>query len=452
MKAPRTLRGLAAQLRARIAGNRGYADALGTAYGLIGANIVVQLLLVPLYLATLDSYRFGILMILLAVFGYAAVGLSFITGGMARILGEFHARDDAEGFRRGYLVSKLVYGGYALVVGIVVSAAVFAFEGVLFEVRAGYRETVLLTVLAGALYFVLLYDFSVDRLALIAKGRQAAANLLSVLSVLVFAALVVPWLLAGGDLPGVMVCMVAGVVVARLGAHLYWRRLGIALVWRRDALADRATLRRLVGRSGAAFTLYGVLLLTLRADVIIVGWLGGAEMAALFVLVWKIAEVGIDVLARIPETFSPFIIHMDARGEAARLGRTYAQSRRWMTAIALGAGLGYAALGPYVVALWVGPSYAPDDRLAYVLAGGAIFWLALARLPAVYAFAMVRLRALVWISLVEVAGKLALTVALFDWAGYLAPLIAINVMHVGGVALGYAALRRTFLDDDRAAA
>ena len=192
------------ELRAKLANNPGYARALLSSYGLVATNVLVQLMLVPLYLDTLDKYRFGILMILLAFFGYAALGMAFMTGGMARILGEFHAREDRDGFRRGYLLSKLTYVGYAAMIGVLALGAVILFEGTLFEFRADYRETVLWTVAAGGLYFVLHYEFSVDRLALAATGRQGTANLLTIVTLVGFVVLVVPWLLGGGDLPGVL--------------------------------------------------------------------------------------------------------------------------------------------------------------------------------------------------------------------------------------------------------
>jgi O-antigen/teichoic acid export membrane protein len=434
-------------LRLKLANNPGYARAVLSSYGFVGLNVVVQLMLVPLYLETLDKYRFGILMILLAFFGYAALGMAFMTGGMARILGEFHASGDAEGFRRGYWLGKLAYVSYAGLVGLLAIAAVALLEGTLYEVRAGYGGTVLGTVAAGALYFVLLYEFSVDRLALTAAGRQATANLLSMANLAVFVVLVIPWLLTGGDLPGVMGCMVVGVLVARLAAWAVWRRSGTDLAWRRGERAPDPLVRRLLGRSGLAFTIYGVLFLTLRADILIVGWLGGAELAAEFVLVWKMVEVGVDMLSRIPEALAPYIVHMDTRGEAERLRRTYRQGQRWIWAIAAAGGLFYAIFGHFIVSLWVGAENAPDDPLVYALAGAALVWLAGARLPAVYAYAMVRLRSLIVVTFVEVAGKVALTVALFPWLGYLAPLVAINIVHLGGIALGYAALRKTVLDE-----
>ena len=152
------------------------------------------------------------------------------------------------------------------------------------------------------------------------------------------------------------------------------------------------------------------------------------------------------MLSRVPEALAPYIVHMDTRGEVERLERTYRQGQRWIWAIAAAGGVFYAVFGHFIVSLWVGAENAPDDPLVYVLAGAALVWLAGARLPAVYAYAMVRLRALIVVTFVEVAGKVALTVALFPWIGYLAPLVAINVVHLSGIALGYAALRKTVLD------
>ena len=142
-------------------------------------------------------------------------------------------------------------------------------------------------------------------------------------------------------------------------------------------------------------------------------------------------------LWRIPESLQPYLVQMDVRGERERLCRGYRQGQKWMTAIAATAAVGYALLGPVVVRLWVGAENAPDAPWAYVLAGGAVFWLVSARTPAIFAFSLLRLRGLNLAAGIEVTVKLVLLLALFPVAGYYSPLIAINVVHLGGVALLY---------------
>ena len=253
---------------------------------------------------------------------------------------------------------------------------------------------------------------------------------------------VVPWLLMGGGLVGVLVCLIGGTLAGQIGCLIYWRRIGVKLSWIRPVAEAWPFVTRVMGRRGASYFLYGVIFLALQADVLIVGLLGGAQLAAKFVLVWKVAEVLILVLWRIPEHLYVELVHMDSRGEHKRIERVYREGIWWMRGAAFAVGVGYAVLGPWIVRLWVGAGYAPDDPIAYVLAGAAIFWMGSARLPAVFAHALLKLRGLVTVSGIEVIGKLTLTLVLFPKFGYLAPLIAISAVHIAGIAYAYTTLAR----------
>jgi O-antigen/teichoic acid export membrane protein len=302
---------------------------------------------------------------------------------------------------------------------------------------SAYRKAVHLSILAIAVYFVVLYDFSVERLALTAKRRQVAGNLFQILNLLIFAISVVPWLLSGGSLVGVLICLVGGVVVARAASWIYWRCAEIKIGLCCSIKESIPLLKRLMGRMGLGYLLYGMLILTMQADTLIVGWLGGAEIAATFALVWQIANLAIQLLWKIPEYLLPHLIHIDTRGEKNRLQKVYREGLRWMLIVSFTAGLGYALLGHWVVKLWVGSENAPDNTLAYIFAGAAVFWLGSARLPAVFAYSTVKLKRLNIVAGIEVMGKLLLIFLLFPKLSYLAPLIAVNVVHIGGVALAY---------------
>jgi O-antigen/teichoic acid export membrane protein len=222
----------------------------------------------------------------------------------------------------------------------------------------------------------------------------------------------------------------------------YWLRARPYRGWRLEAARFGPLISRLIGPMGGGFLLYGIFLLLLQADVIIVGVLGGAEVAAQFVLVWKIAEVLILLIWKMPEHLIPYLIHLDAGGRRERLAEIYAQADKVLVGCSLIAGVGYAVWGGVLVEFWVGAGHAPDDAWAFALAGGAIFWLGIARLPAVFAYSLVRLRELNFVAGGETIGKLVLVLVSFPWLGYLAPLAALNVMHVAITARAYRRLRR----------
>ena len=411
-----------------------YFKSLASGYGLMVANIVIQVVLVPLYVKVLGKYQFGVLMLLLAFVNYAAVGINWMTGGVMRVMGEFAANKNFPAFESAYSLSKYVYVGYALL--LVGAVSVFwAFLGGVWEARIppNAEHAVLGGIFFTALYLVAFYDLSVDRVALTAMGRQYAANLLQVTAVVSFAGAVVPLLLSGANLVHVMACMLGGVLLARVVSLMYWKRVHVRVGWRLLDKRQKDVFRRLRGKTGVAFFVYGAILLTMQADTMLVGYLGGVSMAAEYVLLWKVAEVAVFLIWRIPETLLPDLIHMDARNEQARLGRTYRSVWRWTFGAALLAGIGYAIFGHEIVSLWVGADHAPHRRWGYVLAGAGIFLLGSCRTPAVFAYGTLRLRQLIKVSSLELLLKLGLTVLLFPYLGYLSPLAALVATHASGV-------------------
>ena len=424
-------------LIAKARNNPDYAGAVITGYGLMGLQVVVQIILVPLYLSALGKYQFGALMVLLSFIHVAGLGVTWMHGSILRVLGEAFAKGDRDDFSRCYGVTKLIFVGYGSLVALAMVAAL-GFQSFFFgEIPDQHRDSLGLSVLFAAAYFILLNDLSVEYVSQCSVKRQVRAILLPIVSVVTYAAAVVPWLLLGGGLSGVMGCFVIGAVVARIVAWLAWQGNDVwprRYWWRGDI---RPLLARFSGPMGRGYFLYGVISLVLQADILIVGLLGGAKAAAEFTLVWKIAEFSILVLWRVSEYLKPELVQMDVRGEAERLARVYGQGVWWLRAAALVIGLGYGLLGPWLVQLWVGAGNAPQDPIAYALAGAAIFWLGSARLPAVFAHALVRLRQLNTVAGLEVVAKLVLTVLLFPRFGILAPLIAISAVHLCGIAYAY---------------
>ena len=241
---------------------------------------------------------------------------------------------------------------------------------------------------------------------------------------MVYAISVVFVLRAGGGLFGVFACQLGSVLVARMLLPLCWQ--GARPIAKHAVGSLRPLLARLSGRMGGGYFLSAALTLSSQSDVLVIGWLGGAETAARYVLLWKIAEVGVTALWRISESWSPILVRMDAMNLHANIKRQYRHVAALLLATAVPAGLAYALLGPWITKLWLGAEHAPKDRLGFALAGTAIVWLGLARLPSILSYSLARFRLWNAIAGVEVAARLALTIALYPRFGYLAPLVALT--------------------------
>jgi len=412
---------------------RSLSAAVLSGYAFMAANLTVQVLLVPLYLRTLGTEDFGVLMLTLGMVNFAAVGIGWLSGSLQRVLGEYAGRGDRAGFFRALKIGRAFYVGYAALAGLTAVTIVWL------KTDGDPSRSMLKIAALAALYFIIQYDLAIERLAHTAEGRQATANLLQLLALILFAAPLPFVLPAGGGLAAVFLSLIASVFVARLMSAACWRGRRAF----RESRTDGDLIRRLTGRLAGGYFVYGLFLLAMQADVLLVGWLGGAEAAASFVLIWKIAEVAIQIVWRIPEALSPLLIHMDARGEREQLRSVYARSGRGLSLLALAAGGAYAAIGPWLSEAWLGAAYASSDRLGFLLAGGAIFWLASARLPSIYAYSLARLVPLNRLAGAELAAKFVLTVVLFPKLSYLAPLAAINLTHLFGAAYAYRRLGRS---------
>jgi O-antigen/teichoic acid export membrane protein len=402
-----------------------FAAALASGYGQAVLNLVVQVAMVPLYLRYLGTEGFGLLTLYLAGASWLAIGYGWASNGSARLLGETFARGEEPRFALVYAVSMRVAAAYAGIVSLVAIVAVTAVS-----------PTQLFAVALFALYLLLAYLFAVDRLALSARGRQAEANAIMMVSQLAFVGLTIAALHAGFGLPSVAAALAAAQAISLVLARFAWRRSGLHLPFGISG-DGAAVLRTLAGRQGIGFVLAGILVLSLQADALALGWFAPLTAVAAFALVWKVAEAGVQLLWRVPDTLQPFLVHHDAREDSAAMTQAYGRVLLWSWLAGPLAGLALALFGPWLITLWVGAEHAPTDRLAYWAAGGAVGWLTVARPALTLGFAMVRLRPLLVIMAVELVAKIALMAALVSSTGFAAPLLALNLTHLFGIAWAY---------------
>jgi O-antigen/teichoic acid export membrane protein len=416
----------------RLSQNKNLASALGSSYGLMALTMGIQFVLVPLYLHSMGKETFGVLTMMLASISYGAIGITWLSGGMARILGERGATNDRAALAKAYSFSKWVFVGYAII-----TIAIFWLIAPWVLTDSLKKPDLRQALIFISIYFLLIYEYNTDRLTFNALCRQTAGNVIEAAGQVVFAASVAVGLYLGGGLVSVVIALIAGVITARSLAWMYWHRQNMALGWRWPYLLDAAPMwQRVSGRMGRHYAIYGVLLLTLQADVLIVGWLAGPGGAAVYYLLWRIPEVCILLLGRIPGVFAPHLIQMDSRGETAQIHQAYHKGFRILMGLSALAGLGYGLLGNWFVNFWVGNN-APDGLTPYVLAGIALFFVSAIQWPASTAYALVNTGPLVKVTALYLAIKLGVFTLLFGKLDYLAPLVAIIASHVLGVFFFY---------------
>jgi O-antigen/teichoic acid export membrane protein len=414
----------------------GYLSALTSGYLLMGANMLVQFVLTPFYLEHLGSYQFGVLMLLLNVINFAAIGITWMSGGLVRVIGEFWAREDLAGFRYAFAVGKYVFTLYALLVVALGIAAWWLLQG-----RTADNDLLLHFVLLAGLYLLLNYEALPERQAFVGTNRQATGNYIEFSRIILFALMTYLLLPALGDMSAVWIALMAGVAIQRLGTGVYWQKQVGSTGWKRYQPEMTPLLKRLAGRQGAGYVSYGALLLILQADTMIVGFLGGAEMAGQFVLLWKIPEAISLLLWKIPSAIEPRVIQLDATGEKEQMYSLFRQGRRWYLLLVGMVSLVYMLSGQWLAELWVG-EHAPDQGWMYVAGGIALFFNTFSRWPVSFAYALIRLAALTRVAVIEVVGKLLLTALLFPYFNIASPIIASIATHIGYVAYGYQRIMR----------
>lgn len=430
------------KLRSALPINRDYAAALVTSYGLTGITVVIQLVLVPLYLTHLGKERFGVLAMIMATNSFAAIGITWMSGGMARILAERTAVNDSAGFRAAYAFSKIVYVSYALIVIL----AFWLFAPWLLADALSDPE-IFLAIVMASIYLLISYEYNADRLAFVARHWQSRANMREAAGQIVFAACVGVGLYTKAGLPGVVVSQIAGALTVRFLAWTHWQKDVYGLRWKLNIEGAHELWQRMTGSVGRDYIVYGMLLLTLQADALIIGWLAGPELAANYYLLWRIPEVCILLLWRIPSAYTPHLIAMDTRGNREALRKGYRRGLFTMVALAGTAALIYALLGHGIVRLWVGDN-APSAFWPYTVAAGAMFFIAVSRWPAELAYSLLNTRPLVKIAALETVAKLALIILLFGVFNYTSPLIAVCLVHALGVTYLYVRLGQQTLSVD----
>ncbi len=397
----------------------------------MSAHMLTQIILTPIYLNTLNDEKFGILMIFLNIITFAVFGISWFSGGLVRLLGEYWSNKKITKFNETLILGKYVFTSYALLTALLSLILYY------FLKQFGYLNSIeFFTVILILIYFILNYEALTERQAFVATNWQALGNNIEITKIIVFFFLVIFLLPKYKSLNVVFAALIAGVITQRVITGIYLRfKIGFS-GWGKFTNSMKPDLNQFLSTKGLNYFYFGTLVLLLQLDVVIIGIIGGPIVAGKFVLLWKIPEVLGLILGKIPTSLEPKIIHLDSKSELSSYSKFFLNSKTFFIIICFITSIFYILAGEHLVRIWVGEN-APKDDWMYYIAGVALFFYSISRWPISFAFAQVKLRQLIKVSLIEFSFKIIFTLVLFRFFSYASPLIGMIIIHIIYVARGY---------------
>ena len=395
-------------------------------FSLMGVNI----LFAPFYLLYLDIAEFGLLMFLMSLVNFAAIGIGWASGGLVRMLGEAWANNNLVDFQNIHAMGRVVFVAYAIV-----ASVLCLFGWAILNYFDVVSQSVPLEVWCAMIYMLLHYEQVPDRQVMNAMNRIYLGNYVEIGRVAIFVLAVLICLPIFQSVVSVWLCFVASIVVQKLFYLICWSYLKIQFTYRRFAL-DSKHLQRLIGGLGLRFGIYGMLNLFLLSDVMFVGLFLGMDAAGIFVLVWKIPEAIAILIWRVPAVLEPRIVLLHKKDEIHDINKIYHKGYVIYSMICVFAGLSYMLFGKWLVTLWVNDN-APIDASLYYLAGVALSFMTITRWPMSFASSLLQFRHLTMTLFSEAVLKILLLLLLTESYGIKAALIAIIASKLIYPVFGY---------------
>lgn len=397
---------------------RRYLHALASNYVLLGASLLTQIVTVPIFLGVLGPHGFGTWLMILQATQIISFSTTWIAVPVIRTAAECCVSQDSDRARRLYQTAALYYA--ALGAGVTVAGL-----GIL---AVGHDAIESGAAMAIALLQLPIYmQFNLAFSLLTGYRRMSLANLLLASMAPVSAVLGGAGLWAGLGVVGLALGLVASTtlvtIVAWVAARPHWHEGQAA------PGIDRPTLRALM-TSGLGHLGYSAAYFLRQSDIILIGLLLGPAAATVYGLAFKLADVAVQVVWKIPDSLYPMLAELQAAAE-------HETARHWQRlgaivacAIASLAGLLTASFGGDVVSLWVGAAHvAPMAVFAWL--GLLVALQVLVHASTIGSYGTTHMRAIATVAVSEGVVKVALTWALVPRLGLAAAPLASVLASLG---------------------
>jgi O-antigen/teichoic acid export membrane protein len=332
------------------------ASGVAASYANIGAGILCNLALIPLYVRHLGRGEYGLWIAVSGVVAYLGLLNLGITQTTANLCADAVSRGSSH---RAIRILATGFWSYVRVAALALLALAVAGPLVpwhlFFKGSSDLRVTAAPVVIACAATFLVELPFSLFGACLRTLGRIERQQAVAIAQNVARLAVAFAFLSAGGTLIGLVVLLSAVNLLTGVGnLRLVGRELpGVTLA---PAASDKLLRREMTGPSAYFLLLQASGAVAFGADTFIIAALLGTSEVAPYGIAQRLAFMAIGAVAAIGANFAPGFIVANARGDRGALRTLFARA----TAISVGLGTliagGLLLLGPAFIRLWVGPA------------------------------------------------------------------------------------------------
>jgi O-antigen/teichoic acid export membrane protein len=400
---------------------------VGSSWFSLGVNILVGIFLSPFILHRLGDTAFGIWVLIFSVTGYYGLFDLGIRSSVIRYVSTYTAAGDQEGLARLINTSLATYTGIGTV-AMMVTLACSLFVDRLFRIPPEFLTTARwLFLMVGA---AVAFGFPTGVFGGVLEGTQRFyfVNLTNLISTLLRAGLIVLALTHGyGLLTVAFITVVLPILGSLVRAGIVLHILPIRFGWK---YVDRGSLREIANYSAVSFILMIAYKLRFKTDEIVIGTFLSVTAITYFSIGDRLLDYAAEVVSSLAQIFVPMSGQSHAKGDMNRLRTILVAGNRACALIILPITAVLIILGKSVITAWVGARYVSASYpVLLVLVIPMTFSLSQAASARIL-YGMARHRSLAWVTLMESAANLFLSIVLIrpfgivgDAAGTAIPLL-----------------------------
>lgn len=417
-----------------------YLVALLSNYLGLAITIAIQVFLLPFLLNNLGPKLTGLYYLFMTISNFVAVGIGWLSGAGVYLLASSDSQREKINLQDVHWVVFLGFFAYAtLILLIIVLAGMMAGNWWLRGAEVSLINEGRNACFLLGLYIWIQYIHQADISLFTAILQQGWANFYRIISQVVFATIVIFYILNNPRLDLLMLANLIGALVAAITARLHLRISG-KLEPFKLRLPNSKLVKKMFVTKGGSYFIFGLAQFGLiYGDVLIIGAVLGSTFVSAYLVIWKIPEVIALLLGRISEILSPYLTRIDSGKGTMHTSLIFLCTSRLQHCLGIIAGLSYGIFGSSLVALWVGEANRPDVWWYYWVAGIVLFIQVVNRHDIILHYALAKLGRLVVPQFIELLLKVTLTLALFPSLGIAAPLVAALFIQVFGLTWIYRA-------------